>query len=110
MPRLVDLVASYVPRAVQCRFAFDPSPLTAPEVVVRTGAVFFADISGFTALTEHFSHRGPAGLEQLTSVLNAHFERLISLVIQYSGDVFKLSGDGLVAVWHAEAAELTAAY
>ena len=38
-----------------------------------TCAVMFADISGFTALTERLAAQGSAGAEQLTDALNAYF-------------------------------------
>ena len=43
-------------------------------------AVMFADISGFTSLTEKLSAVGEEGTEQLTDALNAYFNPLITLV------------------------------
>jgi class 3 adenylate cyclase len=56
-------------------------------------AVLFADISGFTALTEHLAQQGPAGAEILTRELNTYFGRLIDLITIHGGDVIKFAGD-----------------
>eukprot|EP00002_Diphylleia_rotans_P041304 TRINITY_DN9_c1_g1_i1.p1 TRINITY_DN9_c1_g1~~TRINITY_DN9_c1_g1_i1.p1 ORF type:complete len:1624 (-),score=269.95 TRINITY_DN9_c1_g1_i1:326-5197(-) len=62
-------------------------------------AVLFADISGFTALTERLSGMGPAGFEVLCKALNNYFDTLISVIDEYGGDVIKIAGDALLVVW-----------
>jgi class 3 adenylate cyclase/tetratricopeptide (TPR) repeat protein len=68
----------------------------------------FADISGFSRLSEQLAAGGPAGTEELTDLINASFESLIAAVAAHGGDVLKIVGDGLL-VWfdgahHAERA------
>jgi len=65
----------------------------------ETGAVMFADISGFTALTEHLAERGPAGAEQLTEALNSYFDLLIETIAAYGGEVVLFAGDAVLAAW-----------
>ena len=67
-------------------------------------AVLFADISGFTALTERLARTGPAGVEELTELLNDCFGRLVKLVVDHGGDVVKFAGDALLALWPADEA------
>ena len=62
-------------------------------------AVLFADISGFTALTEKLAEQGPIGMETLTTVINAYFGRLVEVVTDYGGDVVKFAGDAMIAIW-----------
>lgn len=62
-------------------------------------AVMFADISGFTALTERLAQQGAGGAERLTRALSAYFTRLISLVHEHGGDVVKFAGDAFIALW-----------
>ena len=62
-------------------------------------AVLFADISGFTSLTERLTRLGAIGTERLTSVVNDYFEQLIDLVHKHGGDVAKFAGDSLIALW-----------
>jgi hypothetical protein len=45
-------------------------PLREPDGEQFAAAALFADISGFTALTERLVQTGPAGIEELTDLLN----------------------------------------
>lgn len=101
MPDLIETLASYVPKLIARRLAADPSPITAPDSERFPAAVLFADISGFTALTEQLARRGPVGAEELTQLLNAYFGQLIDLVTAHGGDIVKFAGDALIALWPA---------
>lgn len=73
-----------------------------PEQAVQhdiSAAVLFADISGFTALTERLARQGPEGVESLSAILNAYFGRLIDTIHAHGGDIIKFAGDALLAVW-----------
>ncbi len=61
------------------------------------GAAFFADISGFTPLTEALLNEyGPKrGPEELTRQLNAIYDALIIEVHRYGGSVLGFSGDAI---------------
>ncbi|MDF1666527.1 MAG: adenylate/guanylate cyclase domain-containing protein, partial [Planctomycetota bacterium] len=65
-------------------------------------AVLFADISGFTALTESLADKGADGVEELTRILNAYFGQIISVVRSHGGDVIKFAGDALLAFWPSD--------
>ncbi len=97
---LAEVLASYVPRLIQKRIAAHPAPIETPVAEAMQAAVLFADISGFTRLTESLVERGPAGVETIASVLNEYFGQLIDIVEQYGGDVVKFAGDAVIAVWH----------
>lgn len=99
---LIEDLASYVPDLIVRRLARDPSPNPTPSIERFPAAVLFADISGFTALTERLTRRGPAGAEELTQLLNAYFGQLIEIVTNHGGDVVKFAGDGLLALWPAD--------
>jgi class 3 adenylate cyclase/tetratricopeptide (TPR) repeat protein len=96
---LIETLASYVPTLITRQLANNPDPITAPTSESFPAAVLFADISGFTALTERLARRGPAGAEELTHLLNAYFGRLIDLITGHGGDIVKFAGDALLAVW-----------
>ena len=64
-------------------------------------ALLFADISGFTALTERLASQGPGGMEQLTQILNAYFGQMIATITGHGGDIIKFAGDAMLAVWPA---------
>lgn len=55
--------------------------------------VWFADMRGFTELTERYS--GP----QVNRILNGFFEQLVGAVTKNGGDVLKFLGDGVLAVF-----------
>src|SRR3954469_11719633 len=63
------------------------------------GAALFADISGFTPLTEALATElGPQrGAEELTAALDSVFSPLLSELDRYGGDVIFFSGDAITA-------------
>src|SRR5215211_6807320 len=96
---LTGLLASYVPRLIQNRVAQNPTPIDAPLAKDFLAVVMFADISGFTALTERLAEKGTAGVEKLARILNDYLGQLIDTVYEYDGDVVKFGGDAVIAVW-----------
>ncbi|KAL2916424.1 hypothetical protein HK105_203854 [Polyrhizophydium stewartii] len=69
-----------------------------PEIIRKggremVGTVIFADIRGFTNLSEKSS---PA---EVVNLLNDYFERLVKIVFKYGGIVDKYIGDALMAVF-----------
>ncbi len=69
------------------------------------GTALFADISGFTALTEMFAQVFGArrGAEELTQHLNRIYDLLIDEVHRYRGSVISFSGDGITCWFDGEA-------
>jgi adenylate cyclase len=74
------------------------------------GAVLFADISGFTPLTDALARKLGArrGAEELTHLLNRVYNALIDQVDRYDGSVIGFSGDAITC-WFAAGADLTGA-
>ena len=92
-----ELLRSYVPGLLASRFVARPAPLDAPEVARFSAAVLFADISGFTPLTEALATElGPQrGAEVLTSILGDVISAVIDELDRYGGDVIYFSGDAI---------------
>src|SRR5574339_834527 len=107
-PALTELLASYVPRLIQNRVIADPSPIESPVAEEFQAALLFADISGFTLLTERMMSIGPTGVETLAGILNEYFGQLIDIIHEYGGDVVKFAGDAVIAVWPIVANDVTA--
>ena len=59
----------------------------------RLVSVLFADLVGFTTLSEH---RDP---EEVRELLSTYFDRCRSLIERYGGTVEKFIGDAVMAVW-----------
>lgn len=106
---MVELLASFVPKLIQKRVSIDPLPIEAPVGEDFPAVVLFADISGFTALTEKLATRGPVGVETLARILNEYFGQLIDIIHDYGGDVVKFAGDAIIAVWPIASASGTSA-
>jgi len=79
-----------------------------PEVSYRSinGTAVFADISGFTNLTEKLARRGKAGAEEMGDVLNLIFEQLLAAAYEYGAGLVKWGGDAVLLLFdgdrHAE--------
>jgi class 3 adenylate cyclase len=98
----LETLVSYVPRRLLRRSARGEVAAPEPGFEVFSGALLFVDISGFTDLTERLARKGPGGTEELTSILNSYFGRLLDLISDHGGDTLKMAGDGLVVAWEAE--------
>lgn len=64
-------------------------------------AVLFADISGFTPLTEALGQKGTEGPEELTRLLNRYFTWMIAFAEAQGGEVVKFGGDAITVVFPA---------
>ena len=78
----------------------DPSsgPAPAPEAERRLVSVLFADLVGFTALSED---RDP---EEVRELLSRYFDTARRVIGRYGGTVEKFIGDAVMAVWGAPVA------
>jgi len=59
----------------------------------------FADVSGFTPISEALSKLGKVGAEELTLILNGYFEPMIDLVLSYGGMIGKFAGDAMTVLF-----------
>lgn len=90
-----------------------------PEYVVRTllahgddlplaradsadAVVLFADVVGFTAMSEALARVGSFGTEELTGILNGWFGEMADCVSRYGGTLVEFAGDALIAVFDHE--------
>jgi len=100
---IIKILVSYIPKLVVNQFQTFPKPIIPPHIEHYAAAVLFADISGFTRLTEQIAQLGPKGIEQISRHLNTYFDKLIALINKYGGDIIKFAGDALIAVWVTKA-------
>src|SRR4051794_20119083 len=68
-----------------------------------SGSALFADIAGFTAMTEQMTRTLGVrrGIEELTHQINRVYDVLIGSVEQYGGSVISFAGDAITC-WFDE--------
>ncbi|MDH3695010.1 MAG: adenylate/guanylate cyclase domain-containing protein, partial [Gammaproteobacteria bacterium] len=81
----------YLPKAVAADIIAGNAPI---EPKIETATILFADIEGFTALSEKLS---PA---ELVEVLNEYFSAVIEPVQQHNGVVNQFQGDGMLVTFN----------
>ena len=67
---------------------------------VEQGTLLFADVSGFTKLSEKLAELGKAGAEELTAILNDTFRSLLEIAVEDGGDLLKFGGDALLLLFN----------
>lgn len=66
---------------------------------VVEGTMVFADISGFTALSERLATRGRIGTEELVETLSRVFGGMLQITARRGGQLLKFGGDALLLLF-----------
>jgi class 3 adenylate cyclase len=61
--------------------------------------VLFADISGFTNISEACARMGVRGNEELAFCINRYMEGMVKSLGKYGGDIIKFVGDAMIVMW-----------
>ncbi len=64
-----------------------------------TGTLVFADVSGFTRLTEMLSELGKRGAEEMAELINGTFTRLLAPAREFGADLIKWGGDATLLLF-----------
>jgi len=99
---LLRSISAYVPSLIVRQVIADPYSSPAGREEQVNGAFLFADVSGFTRMSESLARLGKEGAEELTRVLNAYFTTMIDLVRSYGGQVIKFGGDAITCAFVGE--------
>ncbi|XP_014816193.1 PREDICTED: LOW QUALITY PROTEIN: adenylate cyclase type 10 [Calidris pugnax] len=72
------------------------------------GVLLFADVSGFTTLTEKFiQKRGKdRGTDELAQTLNEYLCDILGEFLVFGGDILKFAGDAVLVLWRTTPREL----
>lgn len=85
------------------RLKSQPAPLDGPVTQSFKGAALFADMAGFTRLTDTIMKLYPEdGLWRLGKIVETYLSHQIDLLIESGGDILKFAGDAIFAVWYAK--------
>ena len=98
---LLRTICTYLPRQVVVPLLANPEPGKV-EGRFSYGTVMFADISGFTAMSERLSQLGKEGAEEITAIVNRFFAAFLEMTNHYGGDLLKFGGDALLVFFGGE--------
>ena len=88
-------LTAYLPRILEDWLA------TTPDEVHRSivGTPLFADLSGFTRLTERLSRHGKIGAEEMSDALNTTFTEFLGVAHAQGADLVKWGGDAVMLLF-----------
>ncbi len=95
------VLSTYLPRYLVESIGFDSKPGRVSGEF-RYGTVLFADVSGFTAMSEKLSSLGKEGAEELTRIVNDYFISMLDVSAGYGGDLLKFGGDALLIFFEGD--------
>jgi len=93
----------YLPERVVEKILLNPGSAKV-EGEHRLVTVLFADLSGFTHLSEELSKQGKQGAEEITEIVNKYFTKMLDIVSNYEGTVDKFMGDAILVLFGAPTA------
>ena len=77
-------LSTYLPRYLVQSVQENPEPGRVSGGF-QYGAVLFADVSGFTAMSEKLSVLGKEGAEEVTSIVNNYFSTMLEINDEHGG-------------------------
>ncbi len=88
-------LARFVPREVAAKITFADKTMQAGDGEARYGSIIFADIEGFSTISEKLTP------QQLVSLLNNYFEAMSKAIAQYGGVITQFQGDMILITFNA---------
>lgn len=91
----------YIPSLVLSQWIskLDSPQSSLPELQSTETVVLFADISGFTMISEACALMGVRGNEELAFCINRYMEGMVKALGKYGGDIIKFVGDAMIVMW-----------
>jgi class 3 adenylate cyclase/tetratricopeptide (TPR) repeat protein len=94
---------THVPEYVIEQLRDHPDGAPIADAAPTEAVVLFADVAGFTSMSEALARSGHYGTEELSAILNSWFDAMNTLVARYGGSVTEFAGDALCAVFRTTA-------
>ena len=95
---LLEATTSHLPASLVRQVRRQPHPGRADGEFVQ-GTLLFADISGFTAMSEKLSQIGREGAEEVTEVVNRYFDAMLDILRAHEGQLIRFGGDALLGLF-----------
>ncbi len=95
---LLKAVTTHLPSYLIEQISQDPRPGQVDGRFV-VGTLLFADISGFTAMSEKLSRIGREGAEEITAIVNRYFTTMLGILRNHNGHLIKFGGDALLGLF-----------
>ncbi len=93
-----ERVVPYLARILQQHLLADPdTPYWTAE-----GTALFADVSGFTQLSEQLARKGREGAEQITDTIGGSFASILKVAYENGASLLKFGGDALLLWFQSE--------
>ncbi len=93
-----ERVVPYLTRILQLHLLADPdAPCWTTE-----GTALFADVSGFTQLSEQLARKGREGAEQITDTIGGSFASILKVAYENGASLLKFGGDALLLWFHGD--------
>jgi predicted ATPase/class 3 adenylate cyclase len=90
---------SFVPDFMIQKLLMYPGETATAKTECTEAVVLFADVVGFTSMSEALAQAGSYGTEELTRILNSWFDSMVDRISHYRGSVAEFGGDALTAVF-----------
>ena len=96
--RTASELTPYLPRVVIRELARD----AAPDVRELPGTLVFADVAGFTRLSERLARIGAEGAEHISDAIGASFSAVLDVAHANGGGLLKFGGDALLLFFEGD--------
>ena len=106
LQQLLATIVTYVPRHRALTLLANPIPPDQQhDGIFLEGTLLFADISGFTELTERaLQMGGKEGAEKIVEFVNHYLDTMLAILFQYHGRLIKFGGDAMLCLFTGEEA------
>ncbi|MCP4361847.1 MAG: tetratricopeptide repeat protein [Chloroflexi bacterium] len=104
---LLQTIASHLPPILVAQVTTEPQPGQAHGRYL-SGALLFADVSGFTAMSERLSRIGREGAEEITTIINRYFSFMLAILKRHGGQLLNFGGDALLGLFVGDETETAA--
>lgn len=91
---IADAIASFLPKRLVTAKILNGQYKISEKF---NAVLLFADISGFTSMSEKLAHLGKEGSEEVNKIINRFFDPLIKIIYKWDGDIYRFGGDAFLA-------------